>query len=282
MAFRFTYRSGLLATAGLVVYAVTGWAGCGRFSSGPRSDGAGVREAGKPSSVASKRTGPRTGKRVRTVVVPQGPFVMGSDTGQQDEQPAAVVWVKRFSIQVYEVTRGEYRKCVIAGTCTARPFPPGRDGNLPVTGVSYRDAMAYCAFVGMRLPDEAEWEKAARYVDGRRYPWGDEPDCRMANFGNYDDQAPCSGVNPGRVLPGGRRPAGVSGFGVHDMAGNVWEWVKPSAGLGRASVPRGWALLKGGSATSIFILPRSSNRLSLPEDYRDADIGFRCAADTEM
>jgi formylglycine-generating enzyme required for sulfatase activity len=207
---------------------------------------------------------------------------MGSDTGQRDEQPAAVVWVKRFSIQVYEVTQGEYRRCVEAGSCTARRFPPGSDRGLPVTGVSYSDARAYCAFVGMRLPDEAEWEKAARHVDGRRYPWGDEPDCRMANFGNYDDQGPCAGVNPGRALPGGQRPAGASAFGVHDMAGNVWEWVKPTAGLGRASVPHGWALLKGGSATSVFILPRSSNRLVLPVDYRDADIGFRCAADAGM
>jgi formylglycine-generating enzyme required for sulfatase activity len=206
---------------------------------------------------------------------------MGSDRGQADERPAAVVWVKRFAIQVYEVTRGQYGKCVEAGSCTAGGAqPPGRDRNLPVTWVSYRDARAYCAFVGMRLPNEAEWEKAARQMDGRRYPWGDEPDCRRANFGNYDHQGPCADVNPGRVLPGGLRRTGVSPFGVYDMAGNVWEWVRPTAGLSRASVPRGWALLKGGSATSVFILPRSSNRLVLPETYRDADIGFRCAADT--
>ena len=130
-------------------------------------------------------------------------------------------------------------------------------------------------------------ERAARGPLGREYPWGDDLDCRRANFGNYGGAGLCAKVNKGKIAPAGQRPSGRTAEGVEDMAGNVWEWVAddyspyPKRKWGRAQKKRGKGprlkVVRGGSCCSYFIMPRSANRLAFPAEYRDRDIGFRCA-----
>jgi formylglycine-generating enzyme required for sulfatase activity len=224
------------------------------------------------------------------VLVPGGEFLMGDDRGEEDEQPARRVHVDAFFIDRTEVTRGDYARCVAARACTAATqYPDATSARHPVVGVSWLDAAAYCRFAGRRLPTEAEWEKAARGSDGRRFPWGNEEDCDAANYGNFQGEGACEGRNPGRPVEVGARPRGRSPYGVDDLGGNVWEWVQdwygfdyyrhaprrnprgPRAGEGR--------VLRGGACCSMFVLPRVANRLRFDPRYRDADIGFRCARD---
>jgi sulfatase modifying factor 1 len=230
------------------------------------------------------------------VLVPAGEFVMGSDRDEADERPAHRVMLSAFFIDQDEVAVGAYERCVAAGQCTA-PHGPVGGKDEPVVWVSWQDAAAYCRFVGKRLPSEAEWEKAARGVDARRFPWGNNVDCPRANFGNYLGEGQCPN-NPGRLMPVGRAGAGVgaSPYGVRDLAGNVWEWVADdydphyyarspyrdprgpgeTAGRSRREARK---VLRGGACCSMFGLPRASNRLAFPADFADNDIGFRCAAD---
>jgi sulfatase modifying factor 1 len=170
------------------------------------------------------------------VYVPAGAFIMGSDTGDVDQGPQRSVYLDAFEIDRYEVTNAQYRRFLQAtGGEAPERWPerfehlvPGRDpdwhGTLyppgealyPVAGVNWQDAADYCAWVGKRLPTEAEWEKAARGSDGRLYPWGDAWDARRANTRE---------AAVGYTQPVGTIPAGASPYGALDMAGNVWEWV---------------------------------------------------------
>jgi len=223
------------------------------------------------------------------VLVPAGSFIMGDDDGEPDERPAHRVALAAFAIDRDEVTVAQYKGCVAAGRCRAPRGTVGADDE-PVTWVSWSDADAYCRFVGKRLPSEAEWERAARGSDGRRYPWGDDADCARANFGNYRGEGRCP-RNPGRPVAVGRFPTGASPFGARDLAGNVWEWVADAYDAryyarSPSRDPRGASptassrrVVRGGACCSMFGLPRAANRLAFPPDYADDDLGFRCAAD---
>lgn len=160
-----------------------------------------------------------------------GLFTRGTDDGPENARRADRVWVDTFYMDIFEVTVAEYRACVRRGRCRASgPRYFDFDGpRQPITGVSWRDAVAYCGFLGKRLPTEAEWEKAARGVDGELYPWGEEPaTCERAVIANESGRS-CGvrkrGSNPdkGRPLDVGSRPPGR--YGLHDMIGNAWEWV---------------------------------------------------------
>jgi sulfatase modifying factor 1 len=229
-------------------------------------------------------------------LVPAGEFMMGSERGDEDERPAHRVMLSAFFIDQDEVTVAAYERCVAAEQC---PAPRVRVGNAdePVVWVSWQAAAAYCRFAGKRLPTEAEWEKAARGVDARRFPWGSNVDCPRGNFGNYRGEGQCPN-NPGRLMPVGRFPGGASPYGVRDLAGNVWEWVaddydphyyarspyRDPRGPGpRSAQPERMSrkVLRGGACCSMFGLPRTSNRLAFPADFADDDIGFRCAADAK-
>ncbi|MCL4862590.1 MAG: formylglycine-generating enzyme family protein, partial [Caldilineaceae bacterium] len=163
--------------------------------------------------------------------VPAGWFWMGSDPRQDglarsNEQPQHRVRLGAYRIGKYPVTNAQYYQFVVA---TGRE-PPGHweagrppDDLLdhPVINVTWHDAVAYCKWLGrqlgrqVRLPSEAEWEKAARGTDGWVYPWGNQPpNDRLCNFN----------MNVGGTTPVGRYPAGRSPYGCYDMAGNVWEW----------------------------------------------------------
>jgi eukaryotic-like serine/threonine-protein kinase len=205
------------------------------------------------------------------VPVPAGPFTQGSTRGEEDERPARKVTLKGFAIDRTEVTRAAYTRCVEAGRCRT-PSVVEADASLPVTGVDWSDAQAFCKFAGGRLPTEAEWEKAARGTDGREYPWGNDADCARANWGSFEGEGPCAGKNPGHPVAVGSYPSGASPYGAQDMGGNVWEWVAD-----KYDNDADRRVVRGGSCCSFFVGPRAPNRNAWAPDHRDGDLGFRCA-----
>ena len=221
----------------------------------------------------------------------------------RDECPRHTVYLKEYWIDRYETTNTDYVGFVIAtgarsaldNSCKTKGC---KDGNLwdgvsypsmirdqPVIQVSWHDADAYCRWRGKRLPTEAEWEKAARGPSGRLYPWGNEPVSRSRAVYKKKWQ----GINTlGSV---GSHPKGVSIYGVHDMAGNAWEWVSDWYQLdyyrsSPLSNPQGspdgkYKIVRGGSwINNPDTLHGAFRRWSLPE-VRFNDTGFRCAKDSQ-
>jgi formylglycine-generating enzyme required for sulfatase activity len=167
---------------------------------------------------------------VSMITIPAGPFLMGNSDmkGRADERPQRTVHLEAFAIDQVEVTNERYMTFVRMTGHRNPPDPYGTgllvsDGGieqLPVVQVSWYDAQAYCRWAHKRLPSEAEWEKAARGTDGRRFPWGNEPPTREQ--ANYDRD--WDGVRT--LSPVGSLSAGDSPYGVKDMAGNAREWVQ--------------------------------------------------------
>jgi eukaryotic-like serine/threonine-protein kinase len=214
------------------------------------------------------------------VAIPAGSFTHGSTRGDEDERPVRKTTVKSFAIDRTEVTRGDYAACVAAGRCKAtheatadKTAADSPEAKIPVTGVDWNDAQAYCKFAGGRLPSEVEWEKAARGTDGREYPWGNDLDCTRANWGTFEGEGPCAGKNPGHPVAVGQYPTGASPYGLLDMGGNVWEWVAD-----KYDEDPGRRVVRGGSCCTFFVGPRAANRNAWAPDHRDGDLGFRCAA----
>jgi formylglycine-generating enzyme required for sulfatase activity len=212
------------------------------------------------------------------VFILAGEFIMGSNDGGDDEKPQHRVTLDGYWIYKHEVTVAQYRKFCNA---TGRQMPDapswGWKDNHPIVKVTWHDATAYAQWAGVRLPTEAEWEKAARGTDGRKYPWGNEWDASKCNNGE---------TGPNQTTPVGSYPQGVSPFGVHDMAGNVWEWCAdwydrnyyhsapsknptgPSSGDYRA--------LRGGSWLDFVNLCRAALRNNFAPADRSIYVGFRC------
>ena len=219
----------------------------------------------------------------RFVPIAGGTFLMGSDHGHDDERPVHRVHVDAFAMSIYPVTRAEY-----AAFLRATSHEPPRDwheaafagDDRPVVGVSWHDAVAYCAWRARhgsaeRLPTEAEWERAARGgLDGAAFPWGDEM--------------------PSWIPGGGRGPLAApwpvtlgdpNGFGLYGIAANVHEWCAdwhaadyyaaspadnpagPPAGRRRAS--------RGGSWRHAVTISRCAARSKIDPAFRYTDYGFR-------
>jgi formylglycine-generating enzyme required for sulfatase activity len=234
----------------------------------PFADFSHLAHAARPEQPAKPKV------KVDRVLVPGGPFVRGSIKAL-DERPRRSKTLGAFHIDRTEVTYGMYEACVAAQRCRplASPPPAGTNNELPVTGVSFDEARAFCRFAKGRLPNEDEWEKAARGADGREFPWGNEATCTRANWGNFDGEGPCREHNPGKPAPVGSYPSGQSPYGIEDLAGNVWEWVD-----GRYEDEPDRRIVRGGSCCSYFVEPRAANRNAFAPDHRDADLGFRCVA----
>lgn len=214
-----------------------------------------------PSSTLEIETRVRPADGAVMVYVPEGAFMMGSDDGQDDEQPIHEVNLDAYWIDQTEVTNAQFAQFVTAtgyettaeqeGTGFAYvdgsfelidgadwQNPTGPDSSLdgldahPVVQVSWDDASAYCEWADSRLPTEAEWEKAAGWDDAAQeaniYPWGNNFDGTRLNFcdNNCSFEWKDDTVNDGYedTAPVGSYPDGVSSYGALDMAGNVWEW----------------------------------------------------------
>jgi formylglycine-generating enzyme required for sulfatase activity len=222
------------------------------------------------------------------VLIPNGEFVMGS-TAASDERPAHRVNLDAYYIDTFEVTISRYAKFLEAVTTQQAPHQWNtvkltEDGDRPVIGVNWSDADAYCRWTEKRLPTEAEWEKAARGTDGRKYPWGDdEPREGMANFSRC-----CGWSGFGLLAAVGTHQAGKSPYGVFDLAGNVWEWVadwydpqyyKTSPDRNPTGPASGRdKVMRGGSWSNRASDLRASTRDKVSPTYRNFSIGFRCAA----
>jgi formylglycine-generating enzyme required for sulfatase activity/serine/threonine protein kinase len=238
------------------------------------------------------------------VWLPAGTFVMGSrgpyrdHAGpEEDEGPAHDVHLAEGRwIGKYEVTWGQYRRFCQHGAHSLPDTPAAREApdDHPVTEVTWDDAVAYTRWAGLRLPTEAEWEYCARGTDERLHPWGDqEPLVGAAapargwwcnQEGDYlDDHS--------ALAPVGSYPAGVSPFGAHDLAGNVWEWVQDSYHDGyqgaptdgsawddiQSDSPQAKRVARGGGWASNFTTLRAPNRWARAPRDTDNVQGFRVA-----
>ena len=246
--------------------------------------GAGIwfaRTTGEPAQTITGSDG------APLVLVPAGKFTMGDD----EESPRREIYLDAYYIDRFEVTTGRYAKFLAATGSVGAPegweaLDLNKGDELPVAGVDWNEATAYCKWAGRRLPTESEWEKSARGADGRRYPWGDAlPTLEHANHQNASAEAYDGGLR--KV---GTHPAGRSPFGVDDLSGNVAEWV---ADWYTDSFPHSEVRNPKGPETGTARVVRGSGRFDPSDrlvatkryhanaDTRAEDIGFRCARDVK-
>jgi formylglycine-generating enzyme required for sulfatase activity len=252
--------------------------------------------------------------------VPAGPFTMGADSGgEEDERPAHEVTLAAFWLDRTEVTNDAYAACVAAKACgpssthIASATHAGPDAlfarpKQPVVGVTWSDARTFCAWKGKRLPREAEFEKACRGGDARRFPWGNDAPTRERTV--FARAYGAEGTDDVGAHPTGRGP-----YGHDDLAGNVWEWLEDEydpVAYTRDGAPKGMPgtcaeitktlnklrtdgrqgftgsnplptecehVLRGGAYNYDGPGLRSTNRVHHPGRYRLVMTGFRCAKD---
>lgn len=226
--------------------------------------------------------------------IPAGRFLMGCDTGQDNEKPVHRVWVDEFLLAAYQVTNADYGRFLRDAASLPPSFwdhPAFNHPKQPVVGVSWHEAVRYCEWLSataarkFRLPSEAEWERAARggHEDaGALFPWGDTPPQSLPGYDNR-----CAGHWKTGPEPVGR--AGPNVFGLYNMCDNVHEWCSdwyapdyyaaspernprgPETGDRRAS--------RGGSWRHHVKISRCAARSSIPPEFQYADYGFRVACD---
>lgn len=232
--------------------------------------------------------------------IPAGEFLLGSDRQKDahaypDEQPQHKLFLPDYRIARVPVTNEQYKQFMdVTGHEAPEHWPngqiPNNKANHPAVNLNWHDALAFCAWAQVRLPSEAEWEKAARGTDGRIYPWGDAaPDGQLCNF---DMQA-------GSTTPVDRYPQGASCYGCLDMAGNVWEWTQslwgddwgapdfmypyvPNDGRENLSAAESvFRVLRGGAYNLSGNYMRCAARYWLTPDLKYNNVGFRVVMDSK-
>jgi sulfatase modifying factor 1 len=234
--------------------------------------------------------------------IPAGWLLMGCDTGQDSEKPVHRVWVDEFLLARRQVTNADYTRFLrhTAPSSVPPPFcgdPAFSHPEQPVVGVSWHDAMRYCAWLSsstcglatgktFRLPTEAEWERAARGgLEGALYPWGDAPPQSLPDYATR-----CADSWKTGPEPVGRDRSNA--YGLHNMCDNVHEWCSdwyaadyyavspernprgPETGERRAS--------RGGSWRHHVKISRCAARSSIPPEFKYADYGFRVACNAAV
>ncbi|HEY1911809.1 MAG TPA: formylglycine-generating enzyme family protein [Vicinamibacterales bacterium] len=246
--------------------------------------------------------------------IPAGDFLMGAADAEEDERPVHRVFVSEFFISRFPVTQDDYAKFIVA---TGRPAPtaenlpliaegdrdttfrelaapyvweqnqpPAGRGTHPVVLVRYEDAVAYCRWLSdeiarvVRLPREAEWEKAARGgIEGQRYPWGNQIDGSRCNFLTDATVKRQRGTRPTGMYP-------PNAYGLYDICGNAWEWISDWHGadyyaVGETRDPSGpesghLRIVRGGSWMNYDVsMLRCAYRHKVPPDTYAYSIGFR-------
>jgi formylglycine-generating enzyme required for sulfatase activity len=267
------------------------------------SKGASLDERIRAAHALARVGDPRIANPDR-VPIAAGPFAMGDD--------GRTVHLPGYAIDRFPVTVGAFAPFIEAGGYRERRYwteegwhwrmeeaidRPRFWGeaewagyllpNHPVVGVSFYEAEAYAAFAGARLPTEAEWEKAARGTDARKYPWGNDW---------QDDACGMRGIGPRSTVPVGVFPKGASPCGVLDLVGSVWQWcVDPFRGWGAGPADDAVGTLVGGRTSPADSPPRRTTcggawntlqwsvtclgRNGYPPAARFSNLGFRCVVD---
>jgi formylglycine-generating enzyme required for sulfatase activity len=233
--------------------------------------------------------------------IPAGEFLMGCDPSSSvapcldGESPPHLIYLEEYYIDLTEVSIIQYKQCMMEETCRPPDFGESdihifrylnpEYSDHPIVSIDWYDARQYCTWRGKRLPNEAEWEKAARGAEDERFfPWGnDTPNCILTNFNGLNESC------PGETSPIGEYIAGASPYGALNMAGNVREWVadwydankyfSPDSEIPREYDPGGEKVLRGGSYNSDWIGVRVNYRGHNPPTHFSFDTGFRCAID---
>ncbi len=220
------------------------------------------------------------------VLIPAGEFWMGAEDGLPDMRPMHRINVSTYWLDQHEVTNRQYRLCMESGGCVPpkdrSAFDDSTRADHPVTNVTWTQARNYCGWRGKRLPTEAEWEKAARGIDGRLYPWGNSDEMFKARS------------RPGEPTKNGTAPVGSidfarSPYGVADLVMNASEWVndwyaedfyRSSPSRDPQGPPRGsFKVLRGGEPSDRLLELRASYRGWDDMSYWGPSVGFRCAQD---
>lgn len=248
---------------------------------------------------------------VPMILVPAGEFTMGIDSDNEnikEETPLHTVYLDAYYMDKYEVTNAQYQACVNDDACTlpeptssytrSSYYGDSEFDNYPVIYVDWDMAKTYCEWRGAQLPTEAQWEKAARGTDGRTYSWGNQFEGDYTNF--CDKNCPFDwadkNINDGYedTAPVGYYLDDISPYGIYDMTGNVSEWVAdwydiiyyrnspesnplgPDSSRGYGRVIRGGSWRTPTQSQDLGDLLRVSRRNTVPPDFLDSDIGFRC------
>ncbi len=227
-------------------------------------------------------------------LVPKGIGPYGCDheyneTCREDDAELQVISLEAFFIDAHEVTWGRYALCVLDGDCPDNECMPSDGGeDLPAGCVGAEDAENYCQWAGKRLPTDVEWERAARGLAGRYYPWGDQWCETCLNWCDGDGRCDGSVDGYSEAAPVAAFPDGASPYGALDMGGNVWEITLGTLGEGDETTDAYYAR-GGGFAYGDLEIPadyatelyRTYRRALYDETMKGQFLGFRCAVEAE-
>jgi cytochrome c-type biogenesis protein len=261
------------------------------------------------TSSAAAKSAKENSLEAQMVFIPAGHFIFGTDQTDEsadalamgipkpwyaDESPKKKNFLKGFYIDQFEVTNRRYKKYVDAIGAEPPPdwkvsdYTEGQDEH-PVTWVTWYDAANFCQWAGKQLPSEKQWERVARGTDGKQYPWGDTFNIQSANLAHATGQKT-------KLKAVGAFPDGASPEGVHDLIGNVWEWVEddyrpyPGNTFKSDYYDASLKVIRGHSASDIGHFPGATYNAALEKFARSGyrqyanpdepvqDVGFRCVS----